>query len=277
MKAVRNGVPEVSRAAALQPSTLRRPLLPSLAALALLWLAGCSQMQVEPGGCAAPASAHDPAESVNRRLFAFNRVLDDYALQPVARGYEKLPEPVRSGVHGFVDNFGEPKVFVNDLLQGNFKRSANTLGRFGVNTTLGVLGLFDVAERWGMPHHRADFGQTFGVWGVGDGPVLELPLLGSHNSRDSVGVVMGWLLNPLGGIDSDTYDALATASTVGGVVDGRAEALPLTERLQRQADYYAALRDAVAQRRAVLVSDGRQGDIHSRVDARCATPLGDRL
>ncbi|WP_390896970.1 MlaA family lipoprotein [Pseudomonas kuykendallii] len=277
MKAVRNGVPEVSRDATFQPSTLRRRALPPLAALALLCLSGCAQMEVAPGGCTASASAHDPAESVNRGLFAFNRVLDDYALKPVARGYEKLPEPVRGGVHGFVDNFGEPKVFVNDLLQGNLKRSANTLGRFGVNTIFGVLGIVDVAERWGMPHHRADFGQTFGVWGVGDGPVLELPLLGSHNSRDSLGVVMGMLLDPLGGIDSDTYDALATASTVGGVVDGRAEALPLTERLERQPDYYAALRDAIAQRRAVLVSDGRQGDIHSSVDARCATPLGDSL
>ncbi|WP_090229023.1 MlaA family lipoprotein [Pseudomonas kuykendallii] len=256
---------------------LRRRALPPLAALALLCLSGCAQMEVAPGGCTALSSAQDPAESVNRGLFAFNRVLDDYALKPVARGYEKLPEPVRGGVHGFVDNFGEPKVFVNDLLQGNFKRSANTLGRFGVNTIFGVLGIVDVAERWGMPHHRADFGQTFGVWGVGDGPVLELPLLGSHNSRDSLGVVMGMLLDPLGGIDSDTYDALATASTVGGVVDGRAEALPLTERLERQPDYYAALRDAIAQRRAVLVSDGRQGDIHSSADARCATPLGDSL
>ncbi|WP_423814332.1 MlaA family lipoprotein [Pseudomonas kuykendallii] len=277
MKAVRNGVPEVSRDATFQPSPLRRRALPPLAALALLCLSGCAQMEVAPGGCTASASAHDPAESVNRGLFTFNRVLDDYALKPVARGYEKLPEPVRGGVHGFVDNFGEPKVFVNDLLQGNLKRSANTLGRFGVNTIFGVLGIFDVAERWGMPHHRADFGQTFGVWGVGDGPVLELPLLGSHNSRDSLGVVMGVLLDPLGGIDSDTYDALATASTVGGVVDGRAEALPLTERLERQPDYYAALRDAIAQRRAVLVSDGRQGDIHSSVDARCATPVGDSL
>lgn len=273
MKAIRNGVPEASGEAISQPSKRRCSVLPQLAGLALLCLAGCAQVDVAPGDCAATANASDPAESVNRRLFAFNRVLDDYALKPLARGYEKLPEPVQSGVHSFVDNFGEPKVFVNDLLQGNFKRSANTLGRFGVNTTVGVLGIFDVAEHWGMPHHRADFGQTFGVWGVGDGPILELPLLGSHNSRDSLGVVMGFLLNPLGGVDSDTYDALATVDTVGGVVDGRAEALPLTDRLEHEPDYYLALRDSIAQRRTLLVDDGRLGDVRGGLAERCAAPL----
>src|SRR5471032_230647 len=109
-------------------------------------------------------SVYDPAEPINRGVFAFNRVLDDYALAPVARGYRYSPDFFQAGVHNFVANFGEPKVFINDLLQGNPMRSVNTLGRFALNTTVGVVGLIDVSGMAGIPRHNADFGQTFGVW-----------------------------------------------------------------------------------------------------------------
>lgn len=242
----------------LKPS----PALARHAALALTlsWLAGCSsQAPNEPRPCTPTDTVvYDPAERVNRGIFAFNRVVDDYALAPVARGYRHLPDVVQQGVHNFASNFGEPKVFINDLLQGNPKRSVNTLGRFAVNSTIGVLGLINVSDPLGIPRHDADFGQTFGVWGIGNGPIVELPLLGTANSRDASGRVLSFFFDPFGD-HSDTVQTLGTVATVGGVIDGRAALLPLTDSLQNMPDYYSALRNFVAEHRAAFVEEGKQG------------------
>ncbi|MVV47732.1 VacJ family lipoprotein [Pseudomonas sp. PB120] len=224
-------------------------------------LAGCSSKPSSSAevSCAdITYSVYDPAEPFNRGVFAFNRVVDDYALAPVARGYRQTPDFFQTGVHNFVANFGEPKVFINDLLQGNPMRSANTLGRFVLNTTVGVVGLIDVSGKAGIPRHKADFGQTFGVWGIGNGPIVELPLLGTSNSRDATGRVLSFMVDPFGD-NSDTVDTLSTINTVGGIVDGRAEALPLTDSLQKLPDYYSALRNVVAEHRANFVVEGQQG------------------
>lgn len=229
-------------------------------AVAMALIGGCA---VQPpagstGICQTPSAPWDPAESVNRGTFAFNNTVDDYVLAPVARGYRHLPEFAQSGVHNFVANFGEPEVFINDLLQGNARRSVNTVGRFALNSTVGIVGLFDVSGRLGMERHKADFGQTFGVWNIASGPIVELPLLGTANLRDATGKVLSFVVSPLGD-NSDTLDTLSTVSTVGGVVDGRAEALPLTDELSKQPDYYATLRNTVAEQRAHFVSEGKQG------------------
>jgi phospholipid-binding lipoprotein MlaA len=224
-------------------------------------LAGCSSQTPASATvtCAEISySVYDPAEPFNRGVFAFNRVADDYALAPVARGYRYLPDFFQTGVHNFVANFGEPKVFINDLLQGNPMRSVNTLGRFALNTTVGVVGLIDVSGMAGIPRHKADFGQTFGVWGIGNGPIVELPLFGTSNSRDAAGRVLSFVVDPFGS-NSDTVDTLSMINTVGGIVDGRAEALPLTDSLQKLPDYYSALRNVVAEHRAAYVEDGKQG------------------
>lgn len=239
------------------PWLTRRTSIAMLAA----GLAGCSSQppSTTTVTCAEISySVDDPAEPFNRGVFAFNRVVDDYALAPVARGYRYTPDFFQTGVHNFVANFGEPKVFINDLLQGNPGRSANTLGRFLFNTTVGVAGLIDVSGMAGIPRHSADFGQTFGVWGIGNGPIVELPLLGTSNSRDAAGRVLSFMVDPFGD-NSDTVDTLSTINTVGDVVDGRAEALPLTDSLQKLPDYYSALRNVVAERRAAFVADGKQG------------------
>ncbi|MGE7989652.1 MlaA family lipoprotein [Pseudomonas sp. NPDC089554] len=225
--------------------------------LSLLVAGGCSQRPTTASPCV--IQVHDPAESINRGVFAFNRTLDDYVLAPVARGYTALPGFMQSGVHNFAANFGEPKVFINDVLQGNGQRSLTTLTRFIFNTTLGVAGLVDVSGRMGLERHDADFGQTFGVWNIADGPIVELPLLGSHNARDAVGQVLSFAVDPLG--SSDTVEAMGNAATVGGVVDGRAEALPLTDALREIPDYYQALRDTNAQRRSQFVADGKVGAV----------------
>jgi len=245
-------------------------------ALVIASLAGCSSQAPSNTEvtCAQIAyTVDDPVEPLNRGIFAFNRVLDDYALAPVARGYRYLPQFFQSGVHNFVANFGEPKVFINDLLQGNPRRSANTLGRFVLNTTVGVVGLIDVSGMAGIPRHKADFGQTFGVWGIGNGPIVELPLFGTSNSRDAAGRVLGFVVDPFGN-NSDTVDTLSTVNTVGGIVDGRAEVLPLTDSLQQLPDYYSALRNVTAEHRAAYVVEGQQGLTHP-TDNRCAGAADD--
>lgn len=246
--------------------TLTDPALPRVRSSLVIVLAalasGCaSTPAATPGSCASASyTVADPAEPVNRGIFAFNRTVDDYALAPVARGYRKLPTFMQTGMHNFVANFGEPKVFINDLLQGNAQRSVNTLGRFVINSTAGIVGLIDVSGKLGIERHEADFGQTFGVWNIAAGPIVELPLLGTANLRDATGKVVSFVVDPFTG-DSDTLDTLGTIDTAGGIVDGRAEALPLTDELRTQPDYYAALRDAVAQQRADFVAQGKLGAI----------------
>ncbi len=228
--------------------------------LSAAYLAGCSSPPPREASLCAPVSdaVHDPAQSFNRSVFAFNRTVDDYALAPVARGYRHLPDFMQQGVHNFASNFGEPKVFINDVLQGNAQRSVNTLGRFALNTTVGVLGLINVSDPAGIPRHTSDFGQTFGVWGIGDGPIVELPLLGNGNSRDSVGKVLNLVVDPFGD-HSDTLRTLNTVALVGGTIDGRATLLPLTDSLQQLPDYYGAMRSVIAEHRAAFVREGQLG------------------
>jgi len=223
----------------------------------------------------APATPVPHDEPINRTVFAFNKALDHAVLRPVARGYSHLGKPVRSGVRNFAQNLQEPLVFANDILQANVLRSLNTAGRFIVNSTVGVAGIFDVANHWGMPHHAADLGQTFGVWGMGPGHTVELPVFGSSNVRDSVGRILTLGLNHLGD-NSDTVGTIQLVGTVAGIVDGRSRALPMTDKLEQSPDYYAALRDAAAARRLALVADGREGSVHPSVpnsDGRAATGL----
>lgn len=201
----------------------------------------------------------DPLESVNRAIFEGNLALDRAVLRPVARVYrEHVPQRVRTSVGNFAGNLGEPRTLVNDLLQGNTTRAWNTTQRFVVNTTLGVAGLFDVASEWGLPRHNADFGQTLGVWGVGPGPVTQLPLLGHSNLRDTVGTVAGFVGNPLGYVPGAS--TVVAAGNGVGVVDMRARMLPQTDAMEATSlDFYAAVRSAREQHRASFVEEGRQG------------------
>jgi phospholipid-binding lipoprotein MlaA len=247
-------------------------LRPLALGLALSSLLACSQVPTQAPCDGALTSVNDPIESFNRGVFGFNQVLDGYVLKPVARGYRHLPEFMQSGVHNVVGNFGEPKVLINDLMQGNVRRSGNTLARFTFNTTFGLLGFIDVATPMGLAHHSADFGQTFGVWGLANGPIVELPLLGTHNTRDTAGVLLGFMVDPFGSGNSDTVDAVSTAQSVGSIVDGRAQALPLTDRLETHPDYYRALRDGNVIKRAEKVEEGRVGALAPEAPEECPTP-----
>jgi phospholipid-binding lipoprotein MlaA len=207
------------------------------------------------------AGPNDPAEATNRKIFGINMAIDHNVTKPVATAYKAdVPVELRHGVHNFATNLGEPKVLINDLLQGNFKRALNTTGRFVLNSTVGLAGLFDAAVTIGMPHHDADFGQTLGVWGVKPGPSVQLPLFGSSNVRDSAGSVFDLVANPLVAIPATPMVAIAAAGAGGGGVDARASVLDASNDLEKHSlDYYATLRSVSAQHREAVVAEGRAG------------------
>jgi phospholipid-binding lipoprotein MlaA len=211
----------------------------------------------------ADPGSNDPVEATNRKIFGANMAIDHAVSKPVVTAYkDDVPADLRHGVHNFVTNLGEPKVLVNDLLQGNMLRALNTTGRFVLNSTVGVAGLFDAAATLGMPHHDADFGQTFGVWGIATGPSVQLPALGSSNVRDSIGMVLGLVFNPLSAIPGGAMVGITTAGAGGAMVDGRADVLDASDALQKGSlDYYATSRSVSAQRRDAMVEDGRAGRI----------------
>ena len=173
-------------------------LLP-IVLLATLSMGGCASTGSSQEGDAAQervtADPQDPWEGCNRRVFAFNDVLDRYALKPVARGYKAVtPEPVQTGVGNFFSNLGEVRTVLNSLLQGKFQRSGETTARLLFNSIFGLAGIFDVAEKMGLPQQDEDFGQTLGVWGVPAGPYLVIPFLGPSSLRDGTGRVADWVI-----------------------------------------------------------------------------------
>ncbi len=198
----------------------------------------------------------DPWESFNRPIYKFNDFLDHWFMRPVAKGYQWIaPDPVEHCVSNFFGNLREPFNLANNLLQGKWRSSASDGGRLLINTTVGVVGLFDVARHWGLERSEEDLGQTLGHWGVGPGPYLVVPFLGPRTLRDaSTGVVEGFA-DPLLQID----DVRVRNSLMGmRVVDVRAQLLAADELIS--GDRYTFLRDAYLQRRQFLVTDGMVED-----------------
>lgn len=207
-------------------------------------------------------SEHDPAEPVNRAIFKANIAADHAVMKPVAQAYaDHVPEAVQKGVRNVVRNLKEPAVAVNDVLQGNVNHAWQSVQRLAVNSTAGVAGIFDVADKLGVPAHKADFGQTLAVWGVGEGPFVELPLLGPSTARDAVGTVVDMAMNPLtfvGGAPA-TYAGIATGGA--NVVDSRAQHLRDLNELERNSlDFYATLRSVYRQHRdaEIAAAKGRE-------------------
>lgn len=198
----------------------------------------------------------DPFQRFNRAMFTFNDKFDRYLARPVAEAYQDVtPRPIRTGISNFFSNLFQPTVVINDLLQGKVKRAGADTGRFLVNTTVGVLGLFDVATPMGLPKNNEDLGQTFGWWGIEPGPYLVLPFFGPRNARDAFGMVGDWYTDPVTYVDSDT----TRWSTRGvGFVDTRAQYLGASDVLEQAAggDPYIFMREAYRQRRRNQVYDG---------------------
>ncbi|MCG3168960.1 MAG: putative phospholipid-binding lipoprotein MlaA [Pseudomonadales bacterium] len=194
----------------------------------------------------------DPWEGFNRRVFAFNEFMDRTLLEPVASGYQAVtPGFVDVGVSNFFANLGEVPSFVNHVLQGRVADAGLDAGRFAVNTTLGIAGLFDVASRMGIQQKSTDFGVTLGRWGVDPGPYLVLPLLGPCTVRDGVGRGGDWFLTPVNHVDDDTARwSLRALDTV----DTRADLFATEELIT--GDRYAFLRNLYLKRRVFLIDDG---------------------
>jgi phospholipid-binding lipoprotein MlaA len=202
-----------------------------------------------------PRSPQDPWESWNRGVYKFNTAADKAVARPVARAYVKVvPRPVRTGVSNFFANINTPTVMINDALQGKFLAAANDLGRFVLNTTVGIGGLFDPATSAGLDRNEEDFGLTLGHWGVHSGPFIELPILGPSDLRDGPAKVVDAYTKPTQYIKNDW---IRYGLYLPYLVDLRASLLPLDETLKNTYDPYAFVRDAYLARRAYLVSDGK--------------------
>ena len=198
----------------------------------------------------------DPLEPLNTAIFSFNEVADVFIMRPVAWLYGFTPTPIKTGVANVFDNLDHPVIFLNDLLQGDLEDAAIAAGRFAVNSTIGVLGVFDVADDWfGWPAHHADFGQTLHAYGVGAGPYLVLPLLGPSNLRDSVGTVADYLMDPFRYLLPD--DVYAGRVVAAAIVTREELLQPLDVLRSGSLDYYVSLRSVYYQNRKSKLAKGR--------------------
>jgi phospholipid-binding lipoprotein MlaA len=210
------------------------------------------------GAAEAQEAVRDPFESWNRSVFAFNNTVDRYALEPIAKGYRAVtPSPVRTGVNNALSNLSAPVTFANDVLQAEPTRAGATLARFGINTTIGVAGLFDVARGWGLPKHSEDFGQTLGRWGVGSGPYLMLPLLGPSSLRDAPARAVDAAFDPLNYAEFDGDDAVRVGRAVIGVVAARENAIEAIDSVRATSiDPYVTVRSTYSALRESAIRNG---------------------
>ena len=198
---------------------------------------------------------YDPLEGVNRAIFSFNNVADKIVLEPVAKGYKKLPSPIQSGVGNFINNLKLPLAALNQLLQGQGKNAVESTGRFLVNSTIGVFGLIDVAENIGLDQKEEDFGQTLATWGVGDGFYIVLPLFGPSNLRDTTGMVMTMMTDPINAYAVTQGEAWAIpVRTAANAIDQRSQIIDEVNALRdNSVDYYAAVRSSYYQNRKAAI------------------------
>jgi len=200
---------------------------------------------------------YDPFEPVNRAIFSFNNAADRIVLEPIAKGYKKLPSPIQSGINNFLSNLRTPIVVVNQLLQGQGENAAQSSGRFIINSTVGIFGLFDVAENIGFEEKKEDYGQTLATWGVGDGFYIVLPLFGPSNLRDTSGMVLTMLTDPINAYAVNEGEAwLVPMRTAANAVDQRSQIIDEVNALRdNSVDYYAAVRSSYYQNRKAAINN----------------------
>jgi phospholipid-binding lipoprotein MlaA len=244
--------------------------------MALTVLAACLL-----GGCASRPPAddreavaefeqtNDPLEPTNRVFYVVNDGLDTVILRPVAQAYRYvLPGQVRTGIHNVLANLATPVALSNDIMSGKPKRAGDTSMRFLINTTVGVLGVFDVAKEWGYPDHDADFGLTMARWGVPEGPFLFLPVLGPSGPRDAAGFGVDIALDPFTWVGAGTAVSAANWTRFGvTAVDQRERFLDATDSIKKTAlDPYATFRS--------LYRQNRQGKVETiKNDHRATMPV----
>ncbi len=227
------------------------------------------------GGCATPpgddsaqvisSEVSDPIEPLNRYFFDVNNALDALALKPVAHIYrDALPDAVQDSVRNFLDNLAQPFNFMNNVAQGDFNGAGDNMGAFFTNTLLGIGGLFDVAQ---IDTDDEDLGQTLAVWGAGEGPYLVLPILGPNTTREAVGLVGEYFIDPVNLISrAEGWDNVPLYRAGANAIDFRAGSIETLDDIEKNSiDFYAAVRSLYRQNRKNLILDGDED----------ATPLPD--
>ena len=194
---------------------------------------------------------NDPFEELNRTSFQINETVDSVILKPIAVTYSKAPRPIKHGITNFFRNLKEVDNTVNQLLQGKPKSAANDLGRFVINSTIGLGGLIDVASNMGLERHDEDFGQTLGVWGIPSGPYIMIPMLGPSSTRDLLSRPISSFLGGTFHMDDNNVRISLTALDA---VETRERLLDVESLLS--GDKYDFVRDSYSQSREYEIKDG---------------------
>ncbi|HET7313333.1 VacJ family lipoprotein [Salinisphaera sp.] len=222
--------------------------------LAVSVLAGCAHSP--------PSNPWDPLEPVNRFNYKLNDKADQYVVRPAAQGYDKVvPDRVQASISNFFDNAGQPVTMLNSLLQLKWGKFNQSLGRFIINTSFGIGGLFDIASKLNVPNPDEDFGQTLGYWGIGPGVYIYLPLLGPSDGRDLIGSVGDQFVNPINYVDefdavNEDYPWVPYALRGVEGLNLRASLLGFDSTLKQQFDPYAFVRSYYLESRQKSVYDG---------------------
>jgi len=224
------------------------------AVLAGVFLAGCATQRAVNG----PQDLNDPFEPFNRLMFNTTLAIDKAVLRPTAIVYRAVfPQPIRDLVRNFLNNLDSPIILTNDLLQGELGRARITLVRAAVNTTVGIGGLFDVADRWGLPRHREDFGQTLARLGIGEGPYLFIPLFGPANPRDLLGYGTDLFFQPLTYVQWGDESYVPYVRYGVDLLDLRARNIETLDEIEQTSlDYYASVRSLYRQSRNNEINNG---------------------
>jgi len=223
--------------------------------LLVLMLAGCAANPSTPKEERSPA---DPWEPLNRQMYGIHTGIDRFTFKPIAKGYRAIiPQSWRTGVTNFSRNLRGPLNIVNNLLQGQGGEALAESGRFLANSTFGILGLVDVAADMGIGRYPEDFGQTFGKWGIPDGPFVFIPILGPYSLRHAISIPFNLFLDPLWHYDNaPVRDRLYVLR----LIDIRYRFLPLDNLLDKSGDSYITMRESYMQNRRFLVFDGNIPD-----------------
>ena len=214
-------------------------------------------------------AADECFEGVSRSIFKFNLVFDQAILEPVAKGYDKLPDPIKTGTSNFTSNIATLLSIPNSLLQGNLNQVGHATGSFLVNSTLGVLGFLNPAEKIGLKPHKEDVGQTLGVYGVGPGCYLVLPILGPSTARDTLGLVADTFIDPFAhvtirerellGVSGNDIDYFSVKGT--SAVDFRADNITNFDSIKKNSiDLYSSYKSVYLQNRENKIRNSIDGD-----------------